>query len=79
VDVSQDGGETWTHAALTHEAQPWSWQLWKVDFNLKAGKHQLVVRAVDSSANLQPRDIPDVWNFKGYMNNAWHRVNIEAV
>jgi sulfite oxidase len=76
VDVSHDGGKTWTQAELTDDAQRWSWQLWHVDLNLKAGNHQLVVRAVDSAANVQPKDIEDVWNFKGYMNNAWHRVNI---
>jgi len=78
VDVSHDGGETWTQAEITDEASVWSWQLWKADLNLKPGKHQLVVRAVDSSANVQPKDILDIWNFKGYMSNAWHRVNVEV-
>jgi len=45
---------------------------------LEPGKYQLVVRAIDTSANTQPQDISQVWNFKGYMNNAWHRVNIEV-
>jgi sulfite oxidase len=53
-----------------------SWLLWKADLPLNAGEHQLIARAVDSSANSQPQDISQVWNFKGYMNNAWHRVNV---
>jgi Mo-co oxidoreductase dimerisation domain len=32
------------------------------------------VRAWDSAANTQPENPENVWNFKGYMNNAWHRV-----
>jgi hypothetical protein len=34
----------------------------------------ICVRAWDSAANTQPEDPENVWNFKGYMNNAWHRV-----
>lgn len=79
VEVSCDGGETWMQAELTNEVQSWSWQLWKTEVNLKPGKYQFVVRAVDSAANMQPQNIAQVWNFKGYMNNAWHRVNVEVV
>jgi sulfite oxidase len=79
VDVSCDGGATWIQAELTNEAGCWGWTLWKANFELKPGKYQLVVRAMDTSANTQPQDISQVWNFKGYMNNAWHRVSIEVV
>ena len=79
VDVSIDGGETWTQAKLPDESQAWSWRLWGLDVDLEPGKYQFVVRAVDSAANTQPRDVAQVWNFKGYMNNAWHRINIEVV
>ena len=78
VDVSCDGGGKWVQAELTNEAGCWGWTLWKASFQLKPGKHQLIVRAMDTSANTQPRDVSQVWNFKGYMNNAWHRVNIEV-
>ena len=79
VDVSWDGGETWKQAELTNAAQAFAWRLWKVAVSLKPGKYQFVVRAVDSSANTQPQDVKQVWNFKGYMNNAWHRVNVEVL
>ena len=78
VDVSCDGGRTWVQAELINETNPWAWTLWKADFKLRPGKHQLVVRAMDTSANTQPQDFSQVWNFKGYMNNAWHRVNIDV-
>jgi sulfite oxidase len=76
VEVSSDGGETWTQAELLNDVNCFAWTLWKAELNLEKGKYQLVVRAVDSSANTQPKDIEQVWNFKGYMNNAWHRVNV---
>ena len=79
VEVSCDGGGTWVQAELLNQSCPWAWVLWKANFELQPGKYQLVVRAVDSSANEQPQNVSQVWNFKGYMNNAWHRVNVEVV
>ena len=78
VDVSWDGGRNWMQAELSNKDGCWGWTLWKASFELKPGKYQLVVRAMDTSANTQPQDVSQVWNFKGYMNNAWHRVNIEV-
>lgn len=79
VELSVNGGETWFEAEMKGEAEPWAWRLWQVPIAFEPGLHQLVVRAVDSAANSQPQDVRQVWNFKGYMNNAWHRVNIEVV
>jgi sulfite oxidase len=75
VEVTCDGGATWQQAILG-EQTPWAWRLWNVELELAAGHHQLAVRAWDSAANTQPKDYHDVWNFKGYMNNAWHRIAI---
>ena len=38
------------------------------------GGGEIVARAWDSAANTQPEDVRTLWNFKGYMNNAWARV-----
>jgi sulfite oxidase len=78
VDVSCDGGLTWIQAELFNDATCWAWTFWKANFKLAPGNYQLVVRAIDTAANTQPQDISQVWNFKGYMNNAWHRVNIDV-
>ncbi len=74
VTVSADGGETWQRAEFLNAPQLWTWQLWQAEFDLAPGQHELVVRAWDSAANSQPETIASVWNFKGYVNNAWHRV-----
>lgn len=79
VELSVDGGETWVDARLKGKPEPWSWRLWEATVTLHPGQHRLVVRAVDSAANSQPRAIGQVWNFKGYMNNAWHGVDVEVV
>jgi sulfite oxidase len=74
VEISADDGKTWTQAELD-KTNCFAWTLWKANLNLEKGKHLLIVRAVDSSANTQPKDVEQVWNFKGYMNNAWHKVS----
>lgn len=74
VDVSANGGETWTAALITQGAQLWAWWFWEARLKLENGEHEITVRAFDSESNTQPEHTRQVWNFKGYMNNAWHRV-----
>jgi len=74
VEISADDGKTWSQAEL-NSTNCFAWTLWKANLNLSKDKHKLIVRAVDSSANTQPKDIEQIWNFKGYMNNAWHKVS----
>lgn len=76
VDVSTDGGATWQQATLDADQDTWAWRFWTLSVDLASGAHQLVVRMIDSAANTQPADARLVWNFKGYMSNAWHRVNV---
>ncbi len=38
----------------------------------------MVVRAFDTAGYTQPMHLADVWNFKGYVNNACHRVKISV-
>ncbi len=79
VDLSLDGGRTWQPTELGTEEGGWSWRLFSARVDLGPGQHELVVRAFDRSAQTQPRDAAEVWNFKGYANNAWHRVRISVV
>jgi len=74
VEVSADQGRTWSSADLQPGDSPWAWTLWRAQLDLPAGEHELAVRAWDSAANTQPAEVQQVWNFKGYYNNAWHRV-----
>lgn len=76
VEVSSDGGQTWIEARLSEPAQPWTWRFWEAQCELKTGSHELVVRACAADGTTQPPDVAPIWNFKGYMNNAWHRVTI---
>jgi sulfite oxidase len=79
VDVSADGGRNWQQAALErHDELPWAWLFWQAELELPAGEHQLVVRAWDSAGQTQPALPDDIWNFKGYLSAAWHRVPVKA-
>jgi sulfite oxidase len=74
VQVSGDGGGTWTAAELVGKEAPFAWRLWKTRLDVTSGSRTLVVKAVDSRGQVQPEKAS--WNFKGYLYNGWHRVPI---
>lgn len=76
VELSCDGGRTWQPVTLTGPRQPWTWCFWTATCDLPPGRHELVVRAFDSKGHTQPEHLREVWNFKGYVNNAYHRVRV---
>ena len=79
VDVSMNGGRSWTQAELEHDrSSPWSWTFWTAAVELPKGEHELVVRAWDSAGQTQPALPDDTWNFKGYLSAAWHRVLVSV-
>ncbi len=79
VDVSLDGGATWSQAELDDDLGPWAWRHWRTVLDLAPGDHEIVVRAWDSSAATQPETEAALWNPKGYVNNARPRVRVHAV
>jgi sulfite oxidase len=79
VDVSIDGGTTWTQADLLDDLGRWAWRQWRITLDLPPGDHELIVRAWDSSAATQPEDEASLWNPKGYVNNARPKIRLRAV
>ena len=79
VDVSLDGGVSWSQAELLEDLGRWAWRHWRIVVDLAPGDHEIVVRAWDSSAATQPEDEAALWNPKGYVNNARPRVRVRAV
>ncbi len=75
IELSYDEGKSWIGATLL-EQQAWSWGFWEIQLDLPPGPYELIVRAWDVLQHTQPEAVEQVWNFKGYMNNAWHRVHI---
>ena len=79
VELSMDGGETWQDAVFDSAPRQWVWARWSCQIGLAAGEHTLIVRAHDSDGYVQPQHPAEIWNFRGYQNNAWHHVKVEAV
>lgn len=78
VDVSGDGGQTWTIARLAEDQGQWAWRRWTATLDLPPGRHELVARAWNTAAETQPERPESVWNPGGYANTAWPRVAVRA-
>ncbi|XP_056370939.1 sulfite oxidase, mitochondrial isoform X1 [Oenanthe melanoleuca] len=80
VDVSLDGGRTWRVAELgarPARGRGWAWALWELRAAAPAGARlDIVCKAVDSSYNVQPDSVAPIWNLRGVLSNAWHRVPV---
>ncbi|MEQ8787793.1 MAG: molybdopterin-dependent oxidoreductase [Pirellulaceae bacterium] len=76
VELSSDGGKTWTPAKITTRNAPFCWVLWRADVPVTAKTTSLLVRAGDTSGVVQPEKVG--WNLKGYMYNAWDKVNLDV-
>lgn len=77
VEVTDDGGATWTEASLGEDHDPYAWRFWSFAYTPKtAGRVTLRARATDSRGSVQPREA--VWNQSGYFYNAWPSAEIEV-
>jgi len=77
VEISTDGGATWTAAKLGHDHAPYAWRLWSYDWKPgKAGDFIIQSRATDSQGRTQPATA--VWNPSGYLYNAVDQVKIHV-
>jgi DMSO/TMAO reductase YedYZ molybdopterin-dependent catalytic subunit len=54
VQVSVDGGHSWSAAKLETAARPFSWVRWTYPWQAKPGEYILLSRAEDSAGNQQP-------------------------
>ncbi len=79
VHVSIDFGARWTRAELAPPANRLAWQRWHARVRFPTpGYYELWARAEDEQGRSQPMVVP-AWNPKGYLNNACHRIAVQAV
>jgi sulfite oxidase len=78
VEVSCDGGRSWTDAKFISPATPFVWRLWEATCRLEAGTHVLRCRAFDSDGNSQPETPAETWNVKGYLNNCVDAITVQV-
>ena len=74
VDVGYGEPLKWIEASFQDPAEAGIWRRWRAFIPKLLIGELICVRAWDSAANTQPENPESSWNFKGYMNNAWHRV-----
>jgi DMSO/TMAO reductase YedYZ molybdopterin-dependent catalytic subunit len=75
VEVSDDGGKSWSAATLGEDHGAYSFRTWEAPWKAKSpGRYSLAVRATDEKGNTQP-DEP-VWNPGGYL---WNRIERQEV
>ncbi len=74
VEVSVDGGSTWSEAQLGEQHSPFAWRAWSFPWKAMRGSHTLCVRATDIEGNVQP--VTQEWTFQGMGNNMVQRVEV---
>lgn len=78
-------GELPTDLMRQDTFKSYSWVLWSVELQIdenelkKGNKIEFICKAIDSSYNTQPEDAKSLFNFRGVLNNAWHRIQVEFV
>jgi DMSO/TMAO reductase YedYZ molybdopterin-dependent catalytic subunit len=75
VEVSVDGGATWSEATLG-PVRDRAWRTWELAWEPRAGRATLLARATDGRGERQP--LEQVWNTLGYRNNAAQPLTVEV-
>ncbi|KAJ8735925.1 hypothetical protein PYW07_007545 [Mythimna separata] len=84
VDISPDCGNTWIQAEemQSDDAPPqqhYGWTLWTARIPVKRGQKELKLwaKATDSNFNTQPETFHDIWNIRGVLSNAYHKIKVQ--
>jgi len=76
IDVSTDGGKTWTAGKFTGDWHRYSWRKWEYAWDAAAGSHTIMARATDSLGRVQPTS--RAFNRLGYRWNVIHAVKVDV-
>jgi DMSO/TMAO reductase YedYZ molybdopterin-dependent catalytic subunit len=78
VDVSVDGGRTWSSATLArNQRTDFGWRLWEYRWRPAGdGSYTILTRARDAAGSVQP--LEQQWNPSGYLWNVVPRVTIHV-
>ena len=68
VEISTDGGKTWSAAELGQDRAPFTWREFRHNWKPPDGGGILMARATDSKGQTQPMTPP--WNPGGYLGNS---------
>ncbi|KAH8289342.1 hypothetical protein KR054_004032 [Drosophila jambulina] len=92
VDLTSDEGKSWHVAELEQEDSPdgrhYGWSLWTARLPISiseaqrkagGGDVEIWAKAVDSAYNVQPEKFEHIWNLRGVLANAYHKVKVKVV
>ncbi|MGG1399648.1 sulfite oxidase [Bacillus salipaludis] len=76
IEVSVDGGLTWSLADLVQSPEKYAWVRWEYKWEvLEKGEYTILSRAMESEGEKQPKEA--VWNRKGYGYNAIDMIKVK--
>ena len=76
IDISVDGGKTWTPGIFTGTWDRYSWRRFEHPWDATAGTHTLMARATDSLGRVQPTGRAS--NRLGYRWNVIHAIKVDV-
>jgi DMSO/TMAO reductase YedYZ molybdopterin-dependent catalytic subunit len=77
VDISSDGGESWSSAQLGRDEGKYGFRQWETRVTLpRPGRYSLMVRCTNSNGEAQP-DTSN-WNPAGFMRNVIESIGVTA-
>lgn len=78
VEVTVDGGATWTAAELGPQPDPRAWRRWTLPWPVpEPGTYAVSARATDATGRTQPSTA--LWNRGGFANNSAQLVDVTVV
>jgi hypothetical protein len=76
VQVSTDGGKTWSSATLGQDLGPYAFRAWSFELNAKKGKNSVMVNATNNIGQSQTAAL--IFNPAGYHNNVMQNLTLVA-
>ncbi|EDW55398.1 GM18721, partial [Drosophila sechellia] len=66
------------------DGRHYGWSLWTArlpvsEAQRKAGDVEIWAKAVDSAYNVQPEKFEHIWNLRGVLANAYHKVKVKII
>jgi len=76
VEVSTDGGKTWSGAKLGDDLGRYAFRPWSFELNAKPGKNTVMANATNAIGQTQVGAL--IWNPAGYHNNVMQTITLNA-
>ena len=76
VEVSTDGGKSWSGAKLGDDLGRYAFRPWSFELNAKPGKNSVLVNATNAIGQTQVGSL--IWNPAGYHNNVMQTISLNA-